>query len=173
MCADKPSTETAPNWQPARSEDLDSINNVADSIHLDLPERPEVFAEKFNLSPRGCYVLKQDGATLGYGLSHPWMLNDIPPLDTFLRRLPATPGCLYVHDVAILPRVRSHGSAGKYIDLMAELAKAIGISSLALVSVYGTDTLWARYGFKVVFDAALVSKLASYGDTAKYMIRKL
>jgi hypothetical protein len=46
MCADKPSTVTNPNWQTAKSEELDSINNVADSIHLELPERPEVFAEK-------------------------------------------------------------------------------------------------------------------------------
>jgi len=172
MSAQQSSTE-APNWQIARPEDLESINGVADSIHLDLPERPEVFAEKVNLFPKGCYVLKQEGTTVGYGLSHPWMLNDIPPLDTFLNRLPTTPGCLYVHDVAILPQARKHGSAGKYIELITKLAKAAGIPSLALVSVYGTDPLWARYGFEVIFDAALISKLASYGDTAKYMIRKL
>jgi hypothetical protein len=35
-----------PSWRHATGADLDVINRIADAIHVDLPERPEVFAEK-------------------------------------------------------------------------------------------------------------------------------
>ena len=47
----------------------------------------------------------------------------------------------------------------------------MGISSHALVAVYGTCHLWSRCGFKIVEDASLDRQLQSYGDSAKYMIR--
>lgn len=47
---------------------------------------------------------------------------------------------------------------------------AMNIGSLALVSVYGTDVLWSRFGFQVVHNPELNGKLASYGTTAKYMV---
>lgn len=48
-----------------------------------------------------------------------------------------------------------------------------GCIFLALVSVYDTHVVWARHGFKIVKDDSLVDKLASYGETAKFMIRDL
>ena len=44
-----------------------------------------------------------------------------------------------------------------------------GCCVLALVSVYGTDVLWSRYGFGVVTGGRVLEKLASYGPTARYM----
>lgn len=49
------------------------------------------------------------------------------------------------------------------------LARARGLAALALVSVYGTSTLWARFGFRPVPGP----DLASYGPGAEYMVRKL
>jgi hypothetical protein len=160
-------------WRLASKGDLPRINEIADTTHIDLPERPEVFEEKFNLFPKGCYIFETDGSTFGYGFSHPWMLGAIPPLDAYLEKLPASPECLYVHDVAILPEARGHGAAGSYILKMVDVATKCGIPSLALVSVYNTDRLWSRYGFKIVDEPSLTSKLVSYGETAKYMTRHL
>jgi hypothetical protein len=43
-----------------------------------------------------------------------------------------------------------------------------------LVSVYATRPLWQRLGFRpVTADAELRAKLASYGDSATYMLRDL
>jgi hypothetical protein len=108
-----------------------------------------------------------------YGLSHPWMLNSIPPLDTFLKQMPTHPNCLYVHDVAVLPKIRGHASAGLYIERMVECAQRIRVEFLALVSVYDTHPLWKKYGFKIMNDPLLDPKLQSYGPTAKYMVRDL
>jgi ribosomal protein S18 acetylase RimI-like enzyme len=157
-------------WQPLLQSDLDLVNEIADRIHTSLPERSEVFAEKVRLFPSGCRKLVIDKKMVGYGISHPWILYAIPPLDEFLVGLPARPECIYIHDVVVLPEARGQNAAGHYIDYLKALAAKSKLPSLALVSVYGTDVLWSRYGFQVVQNDQLDRKLKSYGATAKYMI---
>lgn len=147
---------------------------IAEEIHPDLPERMEVYAEKLRLFPPGWLVQVADGTIVGYGVSHPWKLHQVPPLDAFLHELPRDADCLYVHDVAVLPAHRGRRTADSYIESMAAVARSAGIGALTLVSVYGTDTLWSRLGFRTVAaEAELRAKLRSYGETAKYMIRDL
>lgn len=162
-----------PNWRPARTPDLPAISAIAARIHPDLPERPEVFAEKMRLYPDGCRVLLADDIVTGYGLAHPWTQNEIPPLDDFLERLPDDADCVYVHDVAVLPGFRG-GMAREYVSAIEALACASRITMLTLVSVYATRPLWERLGFRsVAADAPLRAKLASYGVGATYMRRDL
>ena len=162
-----------PHWRPVRASDLRTIMAIAAQIHPDLPERPEVFAEKMQLYPCGCRVLVADHVVGGYGLAHPWKQHRIPPLDGFLNRLPEDADCLYVHDVAVLPDVRG-GAARAYVGDIEHLARASGIATLALVSVYATRPLWERLGFHpVAADEQLRTKLTSYGEAATYMLRDL
>lgn len=162
-----------PHWRPAHRSDLPAIDAIAARIHPDLPERPEVFAEKMRLCPDGCRVLVAGEDIVGYGLSHPWMQHRIPPLDTFLQELPDRADCLYIHDVAVLPDFRG-GVTRAYLARLAELAGASGITTFALVSVYITRPLWERLGFRAIAaDAALGAKLACYGEGATYMLRDL
>ncbi|MGY8708153.1 GNAT family N-acetyltransferase [Bradyrhizobium sp. 18BD] len=164
---------TKPHWRPARASDLPAISAIAARIHPDLPERPDVLAEKMRLYPEGCRVLIADDAIAGYGLAHPWTRHNIPPLDDFLERLPADADCLYIHDVAVLPDFRG-GVARDYVAVIEQLARASGIATLALVSVYTTRPLWERLGFRpVAAEAQLRAKLASYGGAATYMLRDL
>ncbi|MBR0973464.1 MULTISPECIES: GNAT family N-acetyltransferase [Bradyrhizobium] len=162
-----------PHWRPAHISDLPAMSAIAARIHPDLPERPEVLAEKMRLYPDGCCVLAADDAIAGYGLSHPWKRQQIPPLDRLLERLPGDADCLYVHDVAVLSDFRG-GVARDYVATIEKLARASGIAALALVSVYATRPLWESFGFQpVTADAELRSKLASYGEGAIYMLRDL
>ena len=162
-----------PHWRPARVSDLPAVSKIAAQIHPDLPERPEVLAEKMRLYPDGCRVLAADDGIVGYGLAHPWMQHRIPPLDGFLEQLPGDADCLYLHDVAVMPDYRG-GAARDYVVAIEELARASGIAMLALVSVYATRSLWERLGFRpVTANAELRAKLASYGDSATYMRRDL
>ncbi|AMA58932.1 GNAT family N-acetyltransferase [Bradyrhizobium sp. CCGE-LA001] len=162
-----------PHWRPARASDIAAIDAIAARIHPGLFERPDVLAEKIRLCPDGCHVLAAEEAIVGYGLAHPWRQYQIPPLDGFLIRLPDDADCLYVHDVAVLPGARG-GVARAYIATIEQLARASGIAALALVSVYATQPLWERLGFRAVTaDAELRVKLASYGDGATYMLRDL
>ena len=162
-----------PHWHPAHITDLPAIGAIAARIHPDLPERPEVFAEKMRLYPDGCRLLIADEEIAGYGLAHPWKQHRIPPLNGFLQQLPDDADCLYVHDVAVLPDFRG-GVARDYIAAIEKLARASHITTLALVSVYATRPLWERFGFRpVTADAELRAKLESYGASATYMLRDL
>jgi hypothetical protein len=150
---------------------LQAINRIADMVHVDLPERPEVFAEKLRLFPQGCFALVQGGGIVGYGISHPWILYNIPPLDTFLNELPLHSECLFIHDVVVLPQVRTRGFAVRLVQLLVGIALQQSIPFLALVSVYDTHPLWTRYGFKIMSNQQLTNKFITYGATAKYMTR--
>jgi GNAT superfamily N-acetyltransferase len=163
------SRNESPTWRAATGADLDAISEIADGIHVELPERPEVFAERLHLFPQGVFVLAQGSTTVGYGLSYPWLLHRIPPLDTLVEALPALPECLFLHDVAVLPHARGNGATNKLVEILTSTARRHQISSLGLVSVYGTHAMWARHGFEVHPDPRLTEKLKPYGATAKYM----
>ncbi len=156
-------------WQPLLAADMAQVERIAALIHAGLPERPAVLAEKRDLSPATCLKLGRDGRIVGYGLAHPWMLFDIPPLDAFLTALPPSPDCLYLHDVAILPEARGRQAAARFIAGLTAQARGCGIAHLACVSVYGTVGLWSELGFEAQDDPRLLEKLSRYGASARYM----
>jgi GNAT superfamily N-acetyltransferase len=169
---DSGNDEKGAAWRSAAAGDLIEIQRIADQIHPGLHERPEVFAERLRLFPEGCFVLTQNHKVMGYGLSHPWFLYNVPPLNQLLGSIPRSPECLLIHDVAVLPQARGRRSAAKLIEITANLSRKLGIPCMALVSVYNTRILWTRLGFEVVADGALIDKLKSYGQAACYMIRR-
>jgi hypothetical protein len=150
--------------------DLDAIVAISKHVHTSLPERVEVFAEKLQLSPHGCWKLTHHGVTLGYGLAHPWRLHSIPPLDSFLQEIPSAADCLYIHDIALLPEGRGHGASADLLAILSHVASSLNLRHLACVSVYGTSTHWSRFGFQVVQADALIEKLESYGQNSCYMV---
>ncbi len=156
-------------WLPLTPADLDAVCAVAGRAHADLPERPEVFAEKLRLFPGGCFKLALGVTVTGYALMHPWPAGSAPKLDAFIGALPPDAGVLYLHDVAMLPEARGRGAARAIVDIAAKLARSRGLAGLALVSVHGTAALWERLGFR----RAAGPDLSSYGGTAVYMTRGL
>ncbi len=165
--------EPDPEWRPLEARDLLLVQEIADRIHPGLPESPAVFAEKVSLFPAGCLALESGGAVVGYGIAHAWRLDRVPPLDRLLVALPDDPEVLYIHDVAILPQARGGNRAAEFVRRMTGVADSLGVTKLALVSVYGTDLLWWRLGFRVVEDARLATILRSYGPSAKYMVSRI
>ena len=143
---------------------------IAAQVHTSLPERPDVFAEKIRLAPQFCFTLSDGHEVTGYGLAHPWLLRAVPAIDDYLHRLPESPDCLYVHDIAILPSARGRGASAALLDRLASEARKAGLPVLACVSVYGTRVHWERFGFRLVNEPSLTSKLAIYGPTACYMM---
>ncbi|WP_330083218.1 GNAT family N-acetyltransferase [Methylocystis iwaonis] len=162
-----------PLWRAMRPGDLEEVCRIAVGVHPGLPERQEVFEEKFRLFPAGCFALEQGGSLVGYAISHPWMLFEIPPLDAFLERLPSPPDCLYLHDVALIPAARGRGAAAQLMDRLRLLASREGVGFIALASVYGTGGFWRAMGFAAASSDRLAEKLQSYGPSACYMVKKL
>lgn len=153
--------------------DLPAVHALADAAHPGLSERPEVFADKRAHCPEGCLVLAVGEGIAGYGFAHPWRIKVVPKLDAPLGMLPSRPDCLYLHDVVVAPAARGQGAAGAYLVAMSALARSRGLATLALVSVHETWPMWQRHGFRVVDDSELVTVLADYGPSARYMVRPL
>ncbi|MBK8476922.1 MAG: GNAT family N-acetyltransferase [Opitutaceae bacterium] len=157
-------------WIPLTPADLAAVRALADTAHPDLPEHESVFAEKLRLFPPGCRKLDDAGRLLGYGIAHPWLTDDPPPLDTILGALPSAANCLHLHDAVVAPEARGHGLAARYVAEMQLVARAHGLHVLTLVSVYGTHPLWARCGFRIRTPPLPPGILAPYGPTACAMI---
>jgi len=160
-------------WTPLTLADMAAVERIAREIHPTLPERMEVFSEKQLLFPEGCFKFLFEGKMKGYAIAHPWKLYSIPPLDEFLGELPLDVDCIYLHDVAVLSDARGHKAAEFFVEKITAVALERGIKHLSCVSVYGTDVLWSRFGFKnATFDGA-EGKMEGYGESAKYMIADL
>ena len=130
--------------------------------------------EKFNLFPEGCLVMehmREGGGLLALASVAPQAHPG--PQSTPAPAFPPAPDCLFIHDLAVLPRARGYGATYGLIEIIEKLARKRAIPYLALVSVYGTYPLWGRFGFEVVTDDALAEKLKTYGDQARYMVWRL
>lgn len=156
-----------------RAADLAAVSALADRIHIEHPEAPAIFAERFALYPAGCFSLVEGGTVLGYAIAHPGRLGAPPPLDTLLGTLPEDADCLYLHDVALAPEVARQGHGADLLAKLVECAIGARLPSLALVAVNGSASYWGGRGFQIYRDPALGVKLTSYGADAAYMMRRV
>ncbi len=153
--------------------DLPAVEAIGCEVHPDLPEDPCVFAERLDLYPAGCFVLRGAGPIAGYAIAHPWLLGQPPKLDTLLLRLPEAPDSFYIHDLALLAQTRGAGTGSALVARLVQQARREGLTNLSLVAVSGSAGFWRRHGFRAIDDAALRQRLRTYGDDACFMVRTI
>ena len=158
-------------WRAMTVADLAAVEAIADAVHVAFPEDAAIPRERLALFPAGCRIAEDDAGTVGYCVAHPWRLGRVPPLDTLLGAIPADADCLYIHDVAILPRGRGDGLGSTLCPMLVDVARAHRLATLALTAVSGSAPFWRRNGFSAVVSDALATKLRSYGEGAIYMTR--
>lgn len=161
------------HWRAMAPADLDAVLAIADARFPDHPEDGERFAERLRLAPAFCSVLETGAARVaGYLVAYPWPIFQVPPLN---RPLGAVGGeVLFIHDIALDARLEGRGLALPALTRLVAAARTAGIRDLALVAVNGTAGYWERQGFAVhAAEGTLAAKLATYGATARYMIRPL
>ena len=149
-------------WRPMRPDDLPIVERIADVVHPDFFERPDVLAERLALFPDGGFCA--DG---GYAIAHPSRLGASPALDTKLGALPEGADVLHIHDIALLPAAQGKGLGTACVALLRTVAVRHGLARLGLVAVHGTAPYWARFGFAPAPAGAGVS---TYGAEARYMV---
>lgn len=162
-------------WRSMRRADLSEVDRLADKIHASFPEDPAVFAERLDLYPSGCFILEgADGAVQGYAVTHPWHFKMPPALNVMLSALPAHPTTYYIHDVALDPIVRGGGAASRVVQQIIQHAQDTSAANMSLIAVNASTGFWARHGFEIFpADAALDTKLKSYEESARFMVRPL
>ncbi|MDQ0321754.1 GNAT superfamily N-acetyltransferase [Pararhizobium capsulatum DSM 1112] len=160
-------------WRQASPGDIDAILAIQAIAHADFPEDKAVLAERLALCPKGCFVLVDGDEVHGYLLSHPWKRCLPPPLNRPLGAVPDDADCWYLHDLALLPMTRGSGAGAGIVAKLMTLAHDEGYGFIGLVSVGGSRPFWRKQHFVVETNPMLAEKLASYGDGAAYMERKL
>ena len=149
------------------------VRRVVDVASVCYPQHYEdmaIFLERLRLFPDGCLSLEtDDGRVEGYILAYPWTAGGAPPLNQLVLRLPAEADVLYLHDLALMPEMRGHGHAAAGLERVVHVADGRPVT---LVSVNGTVPFWSGLGFQVIDTPALRDKLASYGEDARYMVRR-
>jgi len=160
-------------WRPMRASDLAMVEAIAEALHPDHPERPEVFAERLALAPGGCRVLADEvGALHGYAVTHPWGTESPPALDVLLGRLPPRAAAWHIHDIAVLPAARGLGHAARLLHEFCTGAAARGYALATLVAIAGKGGYWERHGFRPIAPRDPAA-LDSYGAGALFMVRSL
>lgn len=160
-------------WRAMTGYDLDAIQTIADTVHPDFYEAPEVLAERFTLYRNGCYLLEVGDRPAGYVFGHPWRYGSLPALNSLLGALPDAPDTYYIHDLALLPVARRVGAASRITAALIKHAEAGGYQTMTLVAVNGSVPFWQRHGFAVADIPELYGKLLSYEEGARYMVRHL
>jgi len=161
------------SWRTMSAYDLDAVTSIAELVHADYYEAPEVLGEKQALYPNGAHLLELGERPVGYVLSHPFRSEVVPALNAPLGALPADADTYYLHDLALLPVARRMG-AGQFIaEVLARHAVARGLATMSLVAVNGSEGFWARQGFVTADVPELAGRLLGYDASARYMVRAL
>ena len=97
------------------------------------------FAERVRLYPSGCFIYKSADRPCGYILSHPWVRNSPTPLNALLGQIPGDARTYYLHDLALLPKVRGLGAGGAGVSVGKMAAGLAVATSVWLDCIVGTS----------------------------------
>jgi hypothetical protein len=163
-------------WRHLSLDDVTSVSRISDEVHAELPERPEVFAERIRLFPEGCrgLVASATNELVGYTIAHPIIHRKPPALDTLIGEIPIGATQFYGHDLAILPVARNARCGAEVMKLWEEIGERLGFQSMAILSVYlRTRGVWGKFGFELVDgDEELKEKLETYGEEAVWLEKR-
>lgn len=152
--------------------DIPAVLEIQAACYTELtPESDESLHAKLTASQSTCFVASLENAIVGYLISLPWDVSDPPTLNAATCRLPASPDCLYLHDLAVTPEARKSGAAPALVDAFLAQMPRLGLECASLVAVQDSAPYWERYGFRAAAPTAkLATSLASYGKRVRYMV---
>lgn len=133
--------------------------------HAIEPEPLEVMRGKWLASPEYCLVLRDSEGVGAYLLAHVWHSLQPPrlyaPLPAGLRG-----ELLFVHDLAISPRLAGRGVGRALVGEVLQRAAGDGKRAALLVAIQGSQAFWEKFGFQ----ALAYAPDAGYGPGACAML---
>lgn len=130
-------------------EDMESVLSIQRKCYVPLLlEEAETFLKKLAMFPAGCLCARTETGLAGYVFAHPWITDEIVPLNGNTRTLPERCDALYIHDLAVAPESRGMGTARALIDAIFAVARSHNLANLSLVAVQNSEPFWEHWGFK-------------------------
>lgn len=154
-------------------QDIEAVLGIQDRCYTAIiPESGQSLRAKLDAARTTCFVAACEGRVVGYLMALPWEAANPPRLNAQSCRLPATPDCLYLHDLAVAPEARRSGAARALLDACFAKLRELGLGRVCLIAVQDSAEYWERHGFRTVAPSGLLQgRLATYGDGARYMER--
>jgi predicted N-acetyltransferase YhbS len=151
--------------------DIAAVLQIQSVCYAELtPESNQSLHAKLSASPPTCLVALLEDEVVGYLISLPWEFSNPPLLNAQTCRLPASPDCLYLHDLAVAPRARKSGAGRVLVEAFLAQLRGSSLGRASLIAVQNSAPYWARYGFRAVPPSdALQARLSSYGVRVVYM----
>ena len=134
-------------WTSMKQKDLERVNMMSDLFHPDFPESNNIFENRLELYPQGCFVLKENKSIIGYCISHPWNSVKPPTLNLLLKEISTKKDGYFIHDIGIKPEYRGQKYLKNIVSTIENFAKEEKYNFLNLVSVNKTSPIWVSLGF--------------------------
>jgi len=113
-------------------------------------ESNESFRQRLKQFPEGCWAYTNDkDEPIAYMFCHPWN-NTVVPLNQTKFKIPKKPTCLYIHDIAVLPKYRRQGIATKFVEIAINIARRHKYKTIKGISVLDSLRCWTKLGFKPI-----------------------
>ena len=127
-------------WRPMTKQDLNKVHYISlCQWGTDYYECIEVFQNKLDFYPEGCFVYEDENQIQGYLISHPWESTTIPLLNHMLYG-PKQLDTYYIHDVVLLPEYRGKKIAFEIITRLISDKYCV-----SLVAPEPTQYYWKTY----------------------------
>ena len=165
--------QTAVAIRMMAAADIPAVLEIQAVCYTELtPESDASLHAKLSASQATCFIASIEGAVVGYLISLPWESSNPPALNAETCRLPRSPDCLYLHDLAVTRRARKLGTGRALVEAFLTRLRDSGLGRASLVAVQSSAPYWERYGFRAVPQSEpLKAKLATYGEGVLYMER--
>lgn len=155
--------------------DIDAVIGLQMACYSgEFHEPKSSFAAKLRAAPDSCWVAAGPEGLLAYLVCLPIEGDALPALHAPQWHKAHHPDWLYVHDLAIHPQARGTGLASAMLQLAAAAARSQKLATMGLIAVQGSVPFWRRHRFEPAttpIAPGMVSKLASFGEGAVFMLR--
>lgn len=153
--------------------DLPAVLEIQAACYTEVtPESKESLHAKLSASQSTCLIASLEGDTVGYLISLPWDFSSPPVLNAETCRLPSSPDCLYLHDLAVTSSARKLGTGRALVEELLIRFRGLDLGRASLIAVQNSAPYWERYGFRAVsLSEPLRARLSTYGEGVAYMER--
>lgn len=133
------------------------------------PESMASLEAKRVASPDSCFVAVEADQVVGYLISVPGLFAQVPSLNAPVCLIPENADCLYLHDMAISPKMAGRGIGQALFKVYQHCAQELGFARLTLTAVGDAERFWRKLGFLVQPLPLSEAKVAEYGGQVTYM----
>ena len=138
--------------EPSDWPEVDRIQRTAFSAEA--VEEIATIRRLAELAPTTCLIAVSGSEFLGYLIAHPWIAEDLPPLNVMLPGLPESAQTLFIHDLALAPEARGRGIAPALVRAGLARAREQGLTDASLLSIQNSSGFWCKQGFEPRLDLA-------------------